>query len=45
MSPPASVAVTVTDDEVASPDLTLTMAPPTHGDTDGDGKVNLGATP
>ena len=40
----ASVAVTVTDDEVPSPDFTLTMAPPTHGDTDGDGKVNLGDT-
>ena len=39
-----SVAVTVTDDEVPSADLTLTMAPPTHGDTDGDGKVNLGDT-
>ena len=39
-----SVAVTVTDDEVASPDFTLTMAPPAHGDTDGDGKVNLGDT-
>ena len=39
-----SVAVTVTDDEVASPDFTLTMAPPTHGDTDDDGKVNLGDT-
>ena len=40
----ASVAVTVTDDETPSPDFTLTMAPPTHGDTDGDGKVNLGDT-
>ena len=39
-----SVAVTVTDDEVPSPDFTLTMAPPAHGDTDGDGKVNLGDT-
>ena len=39
-----SVAVTVTDDEVPSPDLTLTMEDPTHGDTDGDGKVNLGDT-
>ena len=39
-----SVAVTVTDDEIASPDFTLTMAPPAHGDTDGDGKVNLGDT-
>ena len=39
-----SVAVTVTDDEVASPDFTLTMEPPTHGDTDVDGKVNLGDT-
>ena len=39
-----SVAVTVTDDEVPSPDVTLTMEPPTHGDTDGDGKVNLGDT-
>ena len=37
-----SVAVTVTDDEVPTPDFTLTMAPPTHGDTDGDGNVNLG---
>ena len=39
-----SVAVTVTDDEVPSPDFTLTMEPPTHSDTDGDGKVNLGDT-
>ena len=39
-----SVAVTVTDDEVPSAELTLTMEPPTHGDTDGDGKVNLGDT-
>ena len=39
-----SVAVTVTDDETPSAELTLTMAPPTHGDTDGDGKVNLGDT-
>ena len=39
-----SVAVTVTDDEVASPDFTLTMAPPTHDDTDADGTVNLGDT-
>ena len=39
-----SVAVTVTDDEVASPDFTLAMEPPTHGDTDVDGKVNLGDT-
>ena len=40
----STVAVTVTDDEVPSLDLTLTMEPPTHGDTDGDGKVNLGDT-
>ena len=39
-----SVAVTVTDDEVPSRDLTLTMEPPTHNDTDGDGKVNLSDT-
>ena len=39
-----SVAVTVTDDETPSPDLTLTMEDPVHGDTDGDGKVNLGDT-
>ena len=39
-----SVAVTVTDDDVPSPDLTLTMAPPTHGDTDDDGEINLGDT-
>ena len=40
----SSVAVTVTDDETPSPDFTLTMEPPTHGDTDVDGKVNLGDT-
>ena len=39
-----SVAVTVTDDETPAPGLTLTMAPPAHGDTDVDGKVNLGDT-
>ena len=39
-----SVAVTVTDDETPTPDFTLTMEPPTHGDTDVDGKVNLGDT-
>ena len=37
----ASVAVTVTDDDTPAPDFTLTMEPPTHGDTDVDGKVNL----
>ena len=40
----ASVAVTVTDDETPTPDFTLTMEPPIHGDTDVDGKVNLGDT-
>ena len=40
----ASVPVTVTDDDTPSPDFTLTMEPPTHGDTDVDGKVNLGDT-
>ncbi len=40
----ADVSVTVTDDEVPAPDFTLTMDPPTHGDTDGDGKVNLADT-
>ena len=39
-----SVAVTVTDDETPAPELTLTMEPPAHGDTDVDGKVNLGDT-
>ena len=39
-----SVAVTVTDDDTPAPDFTLTMEPPTHGDTDVDGKVNLGDT-
>ena len=39
-----SVAVKVTDDEVPAPDFTLTMEPPEHGDTDVDGKVNLGDT-
>ena len=39
-----SVAVTVADDETPSPDLTLTMEPPAHGDTDVDGEVNLGDT-
>ena len=39
-----SVAVTITDDDTPSADFTLTMAPPTHGDTDVDGKVNLGDT-
>ena len=39
-----SVAVTVTDDESPDPELTLTMEPPAHGDTDVDGKVNLGDT-
>ena len=39
-----SVAVTVSDDETPSPDFTLTMEPPTHGDTDTDSKVNLGDT-
>ena len=38
------MAVTVTDDETPSPDFTLTMEPPTHGDTDDDGEVNLGDT-
>ena len=38
------VAVTVADDEVPSLAVTLTMEPPVHGDTDGDGKVNLGDT-
>ena len=40
----SSVAVTVTDDETPSSELTLTMTPPAHGDTDVDGKVNLGDT-
>ena len=39
-----SVAVTVSDDDTPAPDFTLTMEPPTHGDTDVDGKVNLGDT-
>ena len=39
-----NVAVTVTDDETPAPDFTLTMEPPVHGDTDVDGKVNLGDT-
>ena len=34
----ASVPVTVTDDDTPSPDFTLTMEPPTHGDTDDDGR-------
>ena len=38
------MAVTVTDDETPSPDFALTMEPPTHGDTDTDGEVNLGDT-
>ena len=40
----SSVAVTVTDDDTPAPDFTLTMEPPTHGDTDVDGKVNLADT-
>ena len=39
-----SVVVTVDDDETASLELTLTMPAPVHGDTDQDGKVNLGDT-
>ena len=39
-----SVAVNVDDDEIANRELTLTMPGPVHGDTDTDGKVNLGDT-
>ena len=38
------VAVTVDDDETQDRELTLTMPVPVHGDTDGDGGINLGDT-
>ena len=39
-----SVSVTVDDDETANQEITLTMPAPVHGDTDNDGKLNLGDT-